>query len=168
MWSPDNDRDLRVAFSTHPESQASSWGAKKDSALLSSRDGYLLEPTAWRTGSEASYGVWRDDSGLFSWPCRKKGPHLAMTGASRGFSPAVAPVSDFSRGMTGSSESLSCGARDVRSPCPLLLLPPIPPSIRVFSNESALRNRWPKYWSFSFTELIGVQSFQWTPRTDLL
>ena len=34
--------------------------------------------------------------------------------------------------------------------CPLLLLPPIPPSIRVFSNESALRMRWPKDWSFSF------------------
>ena len=33
---------------------------------------------------------------------------------------------------------------------PLLLLPPIPPSITVFSNESALRIRWPKYWSFSF------------------
>ena len=35
--------------------------------------------------------------------------------------------------------------------CPLLLLPPIPPSIRVFSNESALRMRWTKYWSFSFS-----------------
>ena len=34
---------------------------------------------------------------------------------------------------------------------PLFLLPPIPPSIRVFSNESALRMRWPKYWSFSFS-----------------
>ena len=33
----------------------------------------------------------------------------------------------------------------------LLLLPPIPPSIRVFSNESTLRMRWPKYWSFSFS-----------------
>ena len=33
---------------------------------------------------------------------------------------------------------------------PLLLLPPIPPSIRVFSNESTLRRRWPKYWNFSF------------------
>ena len=33
---------------------------------------------------------------------------------------------------------------------PLLLLPPIPPQIRVFSNESTLRMRWPKYWSFSF------------------
>ena len=35
--------------------------------------------------------------------------------------------------------------------CHPLLLPPIPPSIRVFSNESALRMRWPKYWSFSFS-----------------
>ena len=34
---------------------------------------------------------------------------------------------------------------------PLLLLPPIPPSIRVFSNQSALPMRWPKYWSFSFS-----------------
>ena len=37
-------------------------------------------------------------------------------------------------------------------PCrPLLLLPPIPPSIRVFSNESTLHIRWPKYWNFSFS-----------------
>ena len=35
--------------------------------------------------------------------------------------------------------------------CPLLLLPPIPPSIRVFSNESTFRLRWLKYWSFSFS-----------------
>ena len=34
---------------------------------------------------------------------------------------------------------------------PLLLLPPTPPSIRVFSNESTLHMRWPKYWSFSFS-----------------
>ena len=48
---------------------------------------------------------------------------------------------------------------------PLLLLPPIPPSIRVFSNESALRIRWPKYWSFSFSispfnEHPGLVSFR--------
>ena len=36
---------------------------------------------------------------------------------------------------------------------PLLLLPPIPPSIRVFSNESTLPMRWPKYWSFSFSSI---------------
>ena len=34
---------------------------------------------------------------------------------------------------------------------PFLVLPPIPPSIRVFSNESTLRMKWPKYWSFSFS-----------------
>ena len=37
---------------------------------------------------------------------------------------------------------------------PLLLLPPIPPSIRVFSSESILHMRWPKYWSFSFSILL--------------
>ena len=47
----------------------------------------------------------------------------------------------------------------------LLLLPPILPSIRVFSNESALRMRWPKYWSFSFNispsnEYSGLISFR--------
>ena len=35
--------------------------------------------------------------------------------------------------------------------CPLLLLPPVPPRIRVFSNESTLHIRWPKYWSFSLS-----------------
>ena len=35
--------------------------------------------------------------------------------------------------------------------CPLFLLPPIPPSIKVFSNESTLHVRWPKYWSFNFS-----------------
>ena len=48
---------------------------------------------------------------------------------------------------------------------PLLLLPPIPPSIKVFSNESTLRMRWPKYWSFSFSispsnEHPGLISFR--------
>ena len=48
---------------------------------------------------------------------------------------------------------------------PLLLLPPIPPSIRVFSNELTLRMRWPKYWSFSFNispskEHPGLISFR--------
>ena len=48
---------------------------------------------------------------------------------------------------------------------PLLLLPPIPPSIRVFSNESTLLIRWPKYWSFSFnispcSEYSGLISFR--------
>ena len=56
-----------------------------------------------------------------------------------------------------SSHLILCG--------PLLLLPPIPPSIRVFSNESTLCMRWPKYWSFSFSiipskEIPGLVSFR--------
>ena len=48
---------------------------------------------------------------------------------------------------------------------PLLFLPPIPPSIRVFSNQSTLHMRWPKYWSFSFSiipskEIPGMISFR--------
>src|SRR5574337_1306776 len=49
--------------------------------------------------------------------------------------------------------------------CPFLLLPPVPPSIRVFSNESTLHMRWPKYWSFSFSiipskQIPGLISFR--------
>ena len=49
--------------------------------------------------------------------------------------------------------------------CPLLFLPSIPPSIKVFSNESTLCMRWPKYWSFSFSiipskEISGLISFR--------
>ena len=47
---------------------------------------------------------------------------------------------------------------------PLLLLPPVPRSIRVFSNESTLRMRWPKYWSYQ----LQHQSFQWICRIDFL
>ena len=61
------------------------------------------------------------------------------------------------RAMMPSSHLILC--------CPLLLLPPIPPGIRVFSNESTLRMRWPKYWSFSFSispsnEHPGLISFR--------
>ena len=56
--------------------------------------------------------------------------------------------------------------------CPLLLLPSIVPSIRVFSSESVLHIRWPKYWSFSFSigpsnENSGLISF-WMDSLDLL
>ena len=49
--------------------------------------------------------------------------------------------------------------------CPLLLLHPIPPSIRVFSNESTLCMRWPKYWSFSFSI---SPSKDWSPLPGLI
>ena len=63
--------------------------------------------------------------------------------------------------VMASSHLILCG--------PLLLLPLIPPSIRVFANESTLRMRWPKYWSFSFSispssEYSGLIFF----RVDLL
>ena len=50
---------------------------------------------------------------------------------------------------------------------PLLLLPPIPPSIRIFPNESTLHMRWPRYWSFSFSispskESPGLSPSEWT------
>ena len=61
------------------------------------------------------------------------------------------------KSVTPSSHLILC--------CPLLLLPSIPSSIRVFSNESTLRIRWPKYWSFSFSiipskEIPGLVSFR--------
>ena len=46
---------------------------------------------------------------------------------------------------------------------PLLLLPSIPPSIRVFSRESSLRMRWPKYWSFSFSISPSNEYQDWSP-----
>ena len=45
----------------------------------------------------------------------------------------------------------------------LLLLPTIPPTIRVFSNESTLRMRWPKYWSFSFSISPSNETQDWSP-----
>ena len=45
----------------------------------------------------------------------------------------------------------------------LLLLPPVPPSIRVFSNESTLRMRWPKYWSFTLRTVFPMNNQDWFP-----
>ena len=51
---------------------------------------------------------------------------------------------------------------------PLLLLPPIPPSIRILSNESTLRMRWPKYWSFSFNIIPSKEHPRLIFRMDCL
>ena len=64
----------RDCIPDHLGSQASSRGEAKNSALLSSHDGYLLEPTERPKGSQASSGVWREDSGLLIRPCRKRRP----------------------------------------------------------------------------------------------
>ena len=72
MFLSRGDRDLGVAFKTHLGSQASSRGEAKDSALLSSRDADLMEPTEWLQWSQASPSVWREDLGLLPRPCRKR------------------------------------------------------------------------------------------------
>ena len=74
MLVPRGDRDLGVAYQTHPGNQASSRGEAKNSAVLLSRDGYLLEPNVCTKGSQASCGVWREDSGLLSRPYSKRRP----------------------------------------------------------------------------------------------
>ena len=74
MFLSRGDRDLGVAFQTHLVSQALSRGEAKDSIVLLSRDGYLLEPTKWPKGSQASCGVWKEDSGFLSRPCKKRRP----------------------------------------------------------------------------------------------
>ena len=76
------------------------------------------------------------------------------------------PCPSPSPGVHSDSHPSSLWCHPAISSCrPLLLLPPIPPSIRVFSNESTLRMRWPKYWSFSFSispskEHPGLISFR--------
>ena len=74
MFLSRGDRDLGVAFQTHLRSQAWYREVAKDSALLSSPAGYLLEATEWPKGIQASCGVWREASSLLSRPCRKRMP----------------------------------------------------------------------------------------------
>ena len=81
-------------------------------------------------------------------------------------------VRQASLSITNSRSSLRLTSRESVMPsshfilcCPLLLLPPIPSSIRVFSNESTLPMRWPKYWRFSFSiipskKIPGLISFR--------
>ena len=78
-------------------------------------------------------------------------PHELQHARPPCLSPALGVHSD------SSPSSQWCHPAISSSVVPLLLLPPIPPSIRVFSNESTLRMKWPKYWSF-----------QGNPRADLL
>ena len=76
------------------------------------------------------------------------------------------PCPSPSPGVHSDSRPSSQWCRPAISSCrPLLLLPPIPPSIKVFSNESTLCMRWPKYWSFWFSislsnEYSGLISFR--------
>ena len=61
----------------------------------------------------------------------------------------------FMRSVMPSSHLILCR--------PLLILPPIPPIIRVFSNESTLRMSWPKYWRFTLASFLPKKSQGWSP-----
>ena len=117
MFLSKGHRDLRFAFQTHPGSQASCRRGAKDSALLSSRDGHLLEPTLWPKGSQASCEVWREDLGLLSRPCRKRRPSARENGCVSWVASSCGARGGLLPSTTRISGSLSCGAREVRSPC---------------------------------------------------
>ena len=110
-------RDLGVAFQAPPGSQASSRG--KPRTPLSSRVATRVSwsPLSGLKGVQPplSFGERTRDSS--PGHAGKEGPQLARTGAFQGFPRAAAPVGVFSRGTTRISGSLSCGTRDVRSPC---------------------------------------------------
>ena len=89
----------------------------KNPALLSNRDGYLLELTGWTQGIKPPEAFGERSRDWSLGHAGDEGPHLSMTGESRGCSRAAAPVCVFSRGTTARSVSLSWGAREVGSPC---------------------------------------------------
>ena len=101
-----DDRDLGVAFKFHPGSQALSQVEAKNSTLLSSCDGYLLEPIEWPKGSQASCGGLRRDSVLLSRPCRKR----------RASSHDDGPISWFFSSCGASVGFLSCYNGEFRVP----------------------------------------------------
>ena len=111
--------------------------------------------------------IWRESSPkkIYKWPITHEKLLMNISSGSVQFSRSV--VSDSLRPhewqqaslfITNSRSLLKLTSIELVLPSshlilcgPLLLLPPIPPSIRVFSNESTLHMRWPKYWSFSFS-----------------
>ena len=111
------DRDFGVEFQTHPGSQASS--RREAKIPLSSRvaTGISWSPLRGLKGDRSPVEFGERTRDCSPDHAGKEDPHLPMTGASRGFPRAAAPLWGFSRGTTGSSGSLSFGAREVRSPC---------------------------------------------------
>ena len=99
----------------------------------------------------------------------KSGPTLC----NHGLQHVRSPCPSSAPGVYSNSCPSSRWCHPAISPCrPLLLLPPVPPSIKVFSSESTLRMRWPKYWSFSLSispsnKHPGLISFR-MDRLDLL
>ena len=104
--------------------------------------------------------------------CQDKFNSVQPLSHIRLFAPPWITARQASLSITNSRSSLKLTSMESVMPsshlilcCPLFLLPPIPSSIRVFSNESTLHMRWPKYWSFSFSiipskEIPGLISFR--------
>ena len=114
---------------------------------------------------------WQDSSTQFSKDCRILSSVQSLSRVWIFMNPWT-EARQASLSITNSWSSLKLVSIELVMPsshrilcCPLLFLPPIPPSIRVFSNESALHIRWPKYWNFSFNinpskEHPGLISFR--------
>ena len=106
------------------------------------------------------------------WFCDPQFSSVQLLSCVRLFTTPWIAARQASMSITNSQSSLRLTSIESVMPCshlilyrPLLLLPPIPPSIRVFSNESTLRMWWPKYWNFSFSvilskEIPGLISFR--------
>ena len=132
-------------------------------------------------GHSHSMGIWRVKIVLWGWVylkgnlyflCTEKFSSVQSLSRVRLFVTPLIAACQASLSITNSQSSLRLTSIESVMPSshlilrrPLLLLPPIPPSIRVFSNESTFRMRWPKYWSFSFSiipskEIPGLISFR--------
>ena len=94
MFLSRGDRDHGDAFQTHPVSQASARGEAKDADILLGRNRYLLEPTEWPPGSQASCGVGERTRDCSPGHAGKEGPQLVMKGESQGFPRAAALAQD--------------------------------------------------------------------------
>ena len=110
---------------------------------------------AYKTFSVPSYTL--EESMWRNWTLQVQFSSVQSSAMSDSATPWIAAC-QASLSITNSRSSLRLTSIESVMPSshlilchPLLLLPPIPPSIRVFSNESTLPMRWPKYWSFSFS-----------------
>ena len=120
--------------------------------------------------------VWSLTQSQTSWGVKSSGPSLQFSSVTQSYPTLCDPMNcaahQASLSITNSQSPLKLMSIELLMPsnhfilcCPLLLLPSIFPSIRVFSNESDLHIRWPKYWSFSFNitpsnEHPGLISFR--------
>ena len=111
------DRDHGFPFQTPPGGQDSPGGEAKTPLSSQVATRISWSPLSGLKGVEPPLQFGERTRDCSPGQAGKEGPHLAMTGASHGFPQAAAPMGVFSRGTTSTSGSLSCGAREVRSPC---------------------------------------------------